>query len=260
MITTGSAADAVFQAPSIVRALLGFGLGAIAGSFMAVILLRWPRGDSVLTPRSRCEACETALRLSELVPLLSYLAARGKCRRCGARIDQRHLLMELAAASLGAVAVAVHPGPMGLATALFGWWLLILAALDAEHHWLPDRLTLPMVPAGLVVAAVGFGPALDDRLIGAAAGFLTLAGIAVAYRVIRKREGMGGGDPKLLAGLGAWLGWQQLPFLLLGSGLLGLAALLLARSRGSVVAATDRLPLGSLMAVSAWPIWLVVTG
>jgi leader peptidase (prepilin peptidase)/N-methyltransferase len=184
--------------------------------------------------------------------------ARGRCRRCGARIDKRHLLIELGAAFVGLVAFVVHPGPLGLATALFGWWLLITAALDAEHQWLPDSLTLPLIPAGLVAAAVGAGPEFVPRLIGAAAGFLVLWTIALAYRGVRGREGLGGGDPKLLAGLGAWLGWQQLPFVLLGAGLLGLAALLLARLRGVRMSATDRLPLGTLMAVAAWPIWLMI--
>ena len=98
---------------------------------------------------------------------------------------------------------------------------------------------------------------LEERLIGAAAGFLALALIAFAYRRLRGREGLGGGDPKLLAAIGAWLGWQQLPFVMLGAGLLGLAAVLLRAARGETIAATDRLPLGTLMALAAWPIWLI---
>ncbi len=238
--------------------LIGLGAGAIVGSFLAVILIRWPRGDSALAGRSRCDGCGQRLRAWELIPILSFAMLRGRCRRCGAAIDPGHLLIELAAAMIGGMAFIAHPGPQAFATAVFGWWLLALGALDARHHWLPDRLTLPLLPLGLAVAALGVGPALEQRLIGAVAGFLVLWVLASAYRHLRGREGLGGGDPKLLAALGAWLGWQQLPFVLLGAGLLGLAALALRRSRGAAIAATDRLPLGTLMALSAWPIWLLI--
>ena len=143
-------------------------------------------------------------------------------------------------------------------TALLGLWLLTLAVLDVEHHWLPDRLTLPLIALGLVAAWAGFGPPLAERAAGAAFGWAALVLIAFAYRRLRGREGMGGGDPKLLAALGAWLGGYQLPFVLVGAGLLGLAAAVLMRLRGEQVHAATRLPLGALMAVAAWPIWLVV--
>jgi leader peptidase (prepilin peptidase)/N-methyltransferase len=132
--------------------------------------------------------------------------------------------------------------------------------LDLIHHWLPDRLTLPLIPLGLLAAWGGFGPPLEERAIGAAAGFAVLWIIAFAYRRLRKREGMGGGDPKLFAALGAWLGWTQLPFVLLGAGLFGLAAIALMRARGRRVSAADRLPLGTLMVLAAWPVWLVAAG
>jgi leader peptidase (prepilin peptidase)/N-methyltransferase len=256
--TAVSFSQTLFAAAPLVRGAIGFGMGALIGSFLAVVLLRWPRGESALRGRSRCDGCGEALRGRELVPILSHLALRGRCRRCDAAIDPGHLLIEFAAAIIGLVALLAHPGPAGILTALLGWWLLLAAALDARHHWLPDALTLPLAPAGLAAAALGFGPSFEQRLIGAAAGFLILWAIAVAYRRLRGREGLGGGDPKLLAGLGAWLGWQQLPFVLVGSGLLGLAALLHARSRGAAISATDRLPLGTLMALSAWPIWLLI--
>ncbi len=257
METVYSIANSFLAATPLIRSAVGFGFGAVVGSFLAVILIRWPRGQAALAGRSRCDKCNEPLRFWELIPLLSHVAARGKCKRCGSPIDPAHLLVELAAALIGSVAFLAHPGMVGLATALFGWWLLLVAALDARHHWLPDRLTLPLLPAGLVVAASGIGPALGQRLIGAAAGFLALWFIAIAYARLRGRQGLGGGDPKLLAGLGAWLGWQQLPFVLLASSLLGLASLLLARGRGETISATDRLPLGTLMAIAAWPIWLL---
>jgi leader peptidase (prepilin peptidase)/N-methyltransferase len=212
----------------------------------------------VVRGRSRCDRCGETLRASELVPILSYLIARGRCRRCGAAIDGRHLFVELGAALVGAVAMLAYPGIAGLVSAIFGWWLLILAALDAEHHWLPDRLTLPLIPVGLLAGLIDVGPPLDQRLLGAAAGLAALMLIALAYRRLRGREGLGGGDPKLFAAIGAWLGWTQLPFVLLGAGLLGLAAVLLVRLRGPTMTATDRLPLGTLMALVAWPLWLLL--
>jgi leader peptidase (prepilin peptidase) / N-methyltransferase len=243
--------------PILAAALL---LGAIAGSFLATILIRWPEGRSVSAGRSRCDGCGAVLGPAELVPILSWAVQRGRCRRCGTAIDPRHPAIEAAAALIGVAAVIAHPLPLAGVTALLGWWLLILAAIDLEHHWLPDRLTLPLVPAGLAAAWAGLGPPLADAAIGAAAGFGALWLIAVGYRRLRGREGMGGGDPKLMAGLGAWLGWQQLPLVLVGAGVAGLAAVLLMRARGRAVGAADRLPLGTLMALAAWPIWLVTAG
>jgi leader peptidase (prepilin peptidase)/N-methyltransferase len=192
------------------------------------------------------------------VPVLSFLLLRGRCRTCGGRIAPAHPGMELAAGLVGAVALLAHPGALGAATALFGWWLLLLGALDAERQWLPDRLTLPLIPAGLAAAWLGLGPALESRLIGAAAGFASLWAIGWGYRRLRGRDGLGGGDPKLFGALGAWLGWAQLPFVLLGAGLLGLGAVALRRVRGETVTGTDRLPLGTLLALAAWPIWLLI--
>ncbi len=233
-------------------------LGAIVGSFLATILIRWPTGQTAVFGRSRCDSCEIPLGPRDLVPILSFAISRGRCRACGAAIDPRHLGMEIAAAIVGAAAFIAHPLPLALVTALFGWAMLLLIALDVEHHWLPDRLTLPLIPLGLAAAWAGFGPPLLERALGAAVGWAALAGLAFAYRVLRGREGLGGGDPKLFAALGAWLGWMHLPFVLLGAGLAGIAAALLMRARGKAVSATTRLPLGALMALAAWPLWLIV--
>lgn len=258
MAMASSIADSLFPATDVARGLIGLGLGAIVGSFLAVIFIRWPKNLPAAGGRSACDSCKQQLRWWEMVPILSHVALRGRCSRCGEAIGPAHLLIELAAALVGLVAFLAHPGSGGLLTAFFGWWLLLLASLDAQHHWLPDSLTLPLIPAGLCLAALGMGPALEQRLIGAAAGFLILWAIGLIYSRVRAREGLGGGDPKLLAGLGAWLGWQQLPFILLASGLLGIASLVAARAAGRRVSATDRLPLGTLMAIAAWPIWLLL--
>jgi leader peptidase (prepilin peptidase)/N-methyltransferase len=244
--------------PDLLFLALGLVFGAIVGSFLATLLIRWPRGRSVIAGRSRCDNCGTPLGPRDLVPLLSYAALHGRCRRCGAGIDRRHVATELVAALLGLISLIAHPLPLAAVTLLLGLWLLLLVALDVEHHWLPDKLTLPLIPLGLLVGWAGFGPPLDDRLLGAVLGWAVLASIAALYRHVRGREGLGGGDPKLLAALGAWLGATQLPFVLLGAGLLGLAAVLLMRLRGEAVTGSSRLPLGALMAVTAWPIWLIV--
>lgn len=236
----------------------GVVLGLIAGSFVATAAIRWPAGKSVLAGRSRCDGCDTPLGARELVPVLSYVVQRGRCRRCGARIDPKHVAVELAAGLIGLVAALAHPLPLAGVTALFGWWLLLIALLDLEHQWLPDALTLPLIPLGLAAAWAGFGPPWPERLAGAAIGWAALFLIAFLYRRLRGREGMGGGDPKLMGAIGAWTGAWYLPAVLLGAGLLGLAAVLAMRMRGEEVSATSRLPLGTLMALAAWPLWLIV--
>jgi leader peptidase (prepilin peptidase)/N-methyltransferase len=238
-------------------ALGGAALGLVFGSFLATALVRWPERRGVLAGRSRCDACAAPLAAWDLVPILSFLARRGRCRRCGAAIDRRHLAVELAAARIGAVAALAHPLPLALVSAGFGWWLLLAAALDLEHQWLPDRLTLPLIPLGLVAAWAGFGPPLAERAAGAAIGWAVLVLIAWLYRQLRGRDGMGGGDPKLFGALGAWVGALNLPAILVGAGLTGLAAVLAMRLRGQEVGAASRLPLGTLMALAAWPVWLI---
>ncbi|QPQ56186.1 prepilin peptidase [Allosphingosinicella flava] len=231
--------------------------GAIAGSFLATILIRWPAGRSVSGGRSQCDGCGRTLDARDLIPLWSYLRARGQCRTCGSRIDPRHPGIEAAAALIGIAAAIAHPLPLAIATAFFGWWLLILAALDAEHQWLPDRLTLPLWMAGLLVALAGIGPPIGDRLTGSAIGFGGLFLLGAAYQIFRGRQGLGGGDPKLLGALGAWLGWQALPFLILIAALLGLIAVALAPLRGTIVDRQTRLPFGTYLALSGWLLWLV---
>lgn len=237
-------------------ALLGGLAGIILGSFIAALTLRWPAGRSIATGRSCCDGCGATLGPRDLVPVLSFVVLRGRCRHCGAAIAPRHLWVELAAGGIGAVSLAVHPDIDGVAGALFGWGLLALAILDVEHFWLPDRITLPLGIAGLAAGAC-IDPPLLDRAIGAAAGFASLAIIAFAYKRASGRTGLGGGDPKLLAAIGAWLGWTALPFVLLLAASLGLVLASLDRLRGRPVTRQTRVPLGALLAIAAWPLWLV---
>lgn len=200
------------------------------------------------------------LAARELVPVLSYLALRGRCATCRAAIPPGHLVAELACALVGATAFAVAAPAPALAGALFGWTLVALALLDAGHFWLPDRLTLPLAGFGFAVSAAGAGVPIRDSLAGAAAGYASLALIAWGYRAMRGREGLGGGDPKLFGAIGAWLGWAMLPLVLLLASLAGLASVALHRVRGQRVSGTDRLALGTLLALAAWPVWLIVAG
>ncbi len=241
-------------------ALLGGLAGLIAGSFVGALATRWPRGRSVADGRSRCDACGYVLKVPDLIPVASFALLHGKCRACGAAISPVHLAAELACAIVGATAFGVAPPAVAFAGALLGWALVALALLDLSHMWLPDRLTLPLAAFGLAVSAAGGGVLLRDSLIGVVAGYVSLALIAVAYRAYRGRVGMGGGDPKLFMALGAWLGWAMLPPVLLLASVLGLASVALRRVRGETVRGDARLPLGTLLAVAAWPVWLVQAG
>lgn len=157
---------------------------------------------------------------------------------------------------IGAAAVLIAPGHAGFLGALFGWLLVTLAALDLKHFWLPDRLVLALVLVAGAGAGGGLEPSLIDRAVGAIAGFGALTLIAVTYRWLRKRDGLGGGDPKLLGAIGAMLGWQALPFVLLGASSVGLLFVAIRMAAGHKVESTDRMPLGALMALAAFPVWI----
>ena len=181
--------------------VIGGGLGLLLGSFIALLTARWPQGETILG-RSRCDRCGVRLGALELVPVLSHIILRGRCRHCGQAIAARHWQIELAAAVIGAGLLWQFPALEGLLLALAGWWLLALLILDAEHQWLPDALTLPLIPFALLLP----GLPLEQRLWGAGLGFAGLWLVGFAYKRLRGRDGLGGGDPKLLAGLGALLG------------------------------------------------------
>lgn len=210
--------------------------------------------------RSACDGCGRTLSAIDLIPLLSAILARGRCRRCGGRIDARHWQIELTAALVGVAAGYVAPGWTGVAGAVFGWMLIALAGLDLAAFWLPDRLTYPMAILGVATGLIGVAPTPTDRFIGGVAGFALLWAIAFGYRRLRGREGMGGGDPKLFGAIGLWLGWRMLPAVLLIASMTGLALVLLAAMRGRPMARDSALPLGALLAVAAYPAWLAMIG
>ena len=188
-----------------------------------------------------------------MIPLVSFALQRGKCRGCDSRIGARQPGIEVLAALIGGLMLWMSPDSVGLGGALFGWLLLALFVFDAEHLWLPNVATGLLAAAGLL-----FGPAyLQDRLIGLVAGFAALELIRQTYRAVRHREGMGGGDPKLLGGIGAWLGWAALPFVLLGASLLGLILIVVRFARGQPISGDLPLPFGALMAASGFGYWIV---
>ncbi|WP_448665104.1 prepilin peptidase [Sphingomonas sp. CJ20] len=233
------------------------GLGLIFGSFIATLALRWPQRRSVARGRSACDGCGRALRAHELVPVLSYILQRGRCRACGARIAPSHLVVELLAGAVGMSAGFAAPGIEGVWGAVFGWLLLTLAALDLAAFWLPNALTATLAAAGLGQGLfTGFPPDLVERLIGGAVGFGALWLVAALYLRTRGRRGLGGGDPKMLGGIGLWLGWQALPLVVLGASLTGLAVVAVLALRGTRIDGRMRLPFGVMLAVAAWGCWL----
>lgn len=237
-------------------------VGLILGSFIATLVLRWPDGRSLLG-RSQCDGCGRPLGALDLVPLVSALIQRGRCRRCGAAIDPFHRQVELASGLIGVLALSIMPGLAGWLWALFGWLLLPLALLDARHMWLPDRLSAVLAIAGLLLAAPLLDTRLIDRWIGAVAGGVLLALVALAYRRGRGQDGMGGGDPKLVAAIGCWLGWQALPLMLLLASAGGMAWALVTQGKGDRPLSMRAIPFGTFLAIAAWatvPLWPLLAG
>ncbi len=226
-------------------------LGAIFGSFIATVAIRWPDGRSALHGRSHCDGCGRTLSAVELIPLVSWIVLRGRCRCCGGRIGLSHTATEAIGLGIGVAAGIVAPGPAGTAGAMFGWLLLAAGAVDLAAFRLPNPVTLALAVTGLEAGAVAIDPPLFDRAIGGLAGFASLWLVARGYRWLRERDGLGGGDAKLFAGIGLWLGWRALPAVLLIACVLGIGWALARRMR-----AQDRLPLGTLLAVGAFAMWL----
>jgi leader peptidase (prepilin peptidase)/N-methyltransferase len=180
-----------------------------------------PRYD-LMVPRSACPSCGHAITALENVPVLSWLALRGRCRACRARISPRYPVVELAAGALAVAAIwQFGAGWTGLAACVLLWTLLALAFIDADTQLLPDDLTLPLLWGGLLANLFGLFVPLASAVVGAIAGYLVLWAVYWLFKLIRGKEGMGYGDFKLLAALGAWLGWPMLPQIVLVSSVLG---------------------------------------
>jgi leader peptidase (prepilin peptidase)/N-methyltransferase len=235
--------------------------GLFVGSFLGLVSWRLPRGEGVVLGRSRCNGCGRSLAPWRMVPVLSWLLSRGRCAECGSTIPARYPLMEISAGLIGVWAGLHHDGLVpALLTAILGWQLLLLAVVDAENFWLPDQLTLPLLLSG-VGAALWLRPgdpvaALVHAGLGAAFGFGGLWLIGRLYRMVRRREGLGGGDPFMLGAGGAWVGALALPTTLLWAALAGLSLVMAQVISRRPVKATDKLPFGVFLAIGLWMAWL----
>jgi leader peptidase (prepilin peptidase) / N-methyltransferase len=187
------------------------------GSFLGVVVRRLPEGGPIAWGRSRCEHCGTALAARDLIPFVSWLLARGRCRFCGQPLGWFYPGIEFAAVAIALVAIVADGGEGTWLDCIFGWWLLTLGWIDVRRWLLPDTLTLPLIIAGLAVSAILDREQLTDHALGVALGYLGLRTIALLYYALRHREGLGQGDAKLLAAAGAWVGASALPQIILGA-------------------------------------------
>ena len=226
------------------------------GSFLGVVIRREADFAAIARGRSHCDSCRAPLGAAELIPLVSYAVLKGRCRHCGVAISSFHPAVELMAVIPVAWAALIQSGPLLALSAVLGWILLALAWIDWRSFRLPDVLTIPLLVLGLVSAWFFDSANWLDHLIGAIAAFAVLAGLALAYRWVRGREGLGLGDAKLGAGLGAFIAWQALPALFLLSAVFGLLYFL-ARSAFSRLSSDDeRIAFGPFLALAGWIAWL----
>lgn len=231
-------------------------LAPFVGSFIGLLTLRLPAERPWAMSRSACDACGRQLGLIDLFPLLSFLALRGRCRTCGAAIPCRYPLLEGGCLLIAAWSALAFSGERVAVTALFGWALLLIATIDAEHLWLPDRLTLPFGALGMIATLVIGEVPVWTPFVGAAVGYGGLALIAWLYKRVRGFDGLGGGDPRLLGAIGAWVGWQGLPSVLIWSCVAGLSVAIAQAIVRRRFATDQQLPFGTFLAVGAWLTWL----
>ncbi|NCF18553.1 MAG: prepilin peptidase [Haliea sp.] len=250
-------------------------LGLVVGSFLNVVIYRLPlmmesrwRRDccelleveqekpekplGLATPNSHCPHCKAAIKPWQNIPVVSYLALGGKCANCGTGISWRYPAIETVT-GLMTLVLAWHfsASPALLGAALFTWALIALTMIDVDHQLLPDDITLPLVWLGLLFNLGETYVSLQDAVIGAMAGYMILWSIYWLFKLLTGKEGMGYGDFKLLAALGAWLGWQILPVIILLSSLVGAVcgiALMVIKRRGKEIP----IPFGPYLAAAGW--------
>ncbi|CAK0754884.1 Leader peptidase / N-methyltransferase [Gammaproteobacteria bacterium] len=257
-------------------------LGLVVGSFLNVVIHRLPRmlerqwrlecaaslkttllesditpaSYNLALPASHCPRCGHVLLARENIPLLSFLLQRGRCRSCGEAIPWRYPVIE-AITGLSAAFVVWHFGPttQAFATLCFTGILIAASAIDLEHQILPDVLTLPLLWLGLALSLHGVFVDSSTAIIGAMAGYLSLWSVYWGFRLLTGKEGMGYGDFKLLAALGAWMGWRTLPLVLFFSSLVGaVVGILLIITRGR--SRHQPIPFGPFLAVAGWIVLL----
>jgi leader peptidase (prepilin peptidase)/N-methyltransferase len=227
------------------------------GSFLGVLVQRLPAGMPVAWARSACPHCDRQLVVADLVPVASWLASGGRCRYCATPLGTFYPGIEIAALGVAVWAAVALPDPLLIwAGCLLGWSLLGASIIDSRHLTLPDSLVLPLIPAGILLHAWLAVDAWIDHLMGASIGFVLFAAISITYRVLRRREGLGLGDAKLLAAAGAWVGWVGLPSVVLLGAVFGLATGLALRMTGRDVGRVTELPFGPALALAFWLVWL----
>ena len=278
--------DLMLALPPVAFILLVALFGLFVGSFLNVVIARLPvmlerrwaaecaelRGEEIaegapfnlMLPRSRCPQCGAAIRPWHNIPLLGWLSLRGRCADCQAPISARYPLVELITGMLFAVlAWRFGPSLMLAGSLLLVGALIALTFIDADTQLLPDDITLPLMWAGLLFHLLTDTLPLSDVVVGAMAGYLSLWSVYWAFKLVTGKEGMGYGDFKLLAALGAWLGWQMLPLIILLSSLVGalwgiamLAAARMGRGQplpfGPYLAAAGLIPLIWGPAIVGW--------
>ncbi len=225
-------------------------MGLCIGSFLNVVIYRLPLGQSLVSPRSRCTKCGYELRWYDNLPVLSWAFLGGRCRQCRAPISAQYPIVEIITALLFVLVVSLTPvGPLLVSRLILVAILVALFGIDLEHQILPNVITLPGIAIGLMFSLIA-SPGWKDALVGAALGAAVLYGIAAAYYAVRREEGMGMGDVKMLAMIGAFLGWQGVLVTLVLSSFSGAAIglALIAAQRGGMKLA---LPFGTFLAAGA---------
>ncbi len=253
-----------------------FLFGLLIGSFLNVVIYRLPvmmenswreqcaelderdtttdtsQKFNLITPRSRCRKCNSLIYAWQNIPVFSYLFLKGKCANCSAPISIQYPLIELLTAALSVIVVAKFGLTLpALAALCLTWALIALSVIDLKHTLLPDDITLPFLWLGLILSLSDHFIPTSDAIIGAAAGYLILWSVYWAFKLITGKEGMGYGDFKLLAVLGAWMGWQSLPGIILLSSLVGaivgIAMIMFAGHDRRVP-----IPFGPYLAIAGW--------
>ena len=267
--------DALNQQPWLLVIIL-VSLGLVVGSFLNVVIYRLPlmmqarwhtdccellelekevRNGAQLSlsyPNSHCPHCKAGIKPWQNIPILSYLFLGGKCGSCGVSISARYPAVELVTALMTLALISNYDAsPALLGAMIFTWSLISLTMIDIDHQLLPDDITLPLLWLGLAFSAFGAGVSLQDAVLGAMLGYLCLWSVYWLFKLATGKEGMGYGDFKLLAAMGAWLGWQSIPLIILLSSAVGAVfgiALMVATKRGKDVP----IPFGPYLAMAGW--------
>jgi leader peptidase (prepilin peptidase)/N-methyltransferase len=233
--------------------LVALAVGLAVGSFLNVCIYRLPEGASIFFPGSHCPKCSKKIRFYDNVPVLSFILLKGKCRFCGSKISLQYPLVELLTAFLFSGAYLWQGLSLGfLSTVILGCLLIVVFFVDLKHRIIPDVITVPGIIAGLVLAAISPQVKIVDSFLGIIVGGVFFYLLAILGELLFKKESMGGGDIKLAAMLGAFLGWQKLFLIFFLSAFLGSVIGILAISLSSQVKEQRTIPFGPFLALASF--------